>query len=185
MVQLDQREYDLQPPAVAVTRDSDGRQVVVGSEFRLTNLAQGGAYIGYQERDYDAAAFGDTDGLAYGANVDWFVTPLTTVIFTADQSVQETTVGGASGYDRQRLGVDVDHELMRNLILSGGASYGSNDFNSSPREDDLLGAHAGLLYLLNRNFDVGLRYTFEDRDSNVAAADYTRNVVAITLTGKL
>ena len=183
--QLDQREYDLQPPAVAVTRDSDGRQVVVGSEFRLTNLAQGGAYIGYQERDCDAAAFGDTDGLAYGANVDWFVTPLTTVIFTADQSVQETTVGGASGYDRQRLGVDVDHELMRNLILSGGASYGNNDFGSSPREDDLLGAHAGLLYLLNRNFDVGLRYTFEDRDSNVAAADYTRNVVAITLTGKL
>lgn len=183
--QLDQREYDLQPPVVGVTRDSDGWQVVVGSEFRLTNLAQGGAYIGYQERDYDEATFADTDGLAYGANIDWFVTPLTTVTFTADQSVQETTVGGASGFDRQVFGVNVDHELMRNLILSGGASYGNNDFNSNPREDDLLGASAGLLYLMNRNVDVGLRYTFEDRDSNVAAADYTRNVVAITLTGKL
>ncbi|MBC7102844.1 MAG: outer membrane beta-barrel protein [Parvibaculum sp.] len=183
--QLDQREYKEAPIPPAQVRDSEGMQVVVGSEFRLTNLAQGGAYVGYQERDYDAATFGDTDGLAYGANVDWFVTPLTTVIFTADQSVEETTIGGSSGYDRQRFGVDVDHELMRNLILSGGASYGSDDFNSSPREDDLIGASAGLLYLLNRNFDVGLRYTFEDRDSNDATADYTRNVVALTLTGKL
>lgn len=183
--QLSQIEYDQQPPAVAVTRDSEGWQAVVGTEFRLTNLAQGGAYIGYQERDYDNPAFADTDGLAYGANVDWFVTPLTTVTFRADQSVQETTVGGSSGYDRQSFGVNVDHELMRNVILSGGASYGNNDFNSSTREDDLIGAHAGVLYLLNRNFDIGLRYTFEDRDSNVAAADYTRNVVGITLTGKL
>lgn len=183
--QLDQREYDQQPPTVAVSRDSEGWQTVVGSEFRLTNLAQGGVYIGYQERDYDSPAFADTDGLAYGANVDWFVTPLTTVKFRADQSVQETTVGGSSGYDRQVFGIDVDHELMRNVILSGGASYGNNDFNSSAREDDLIGAHAGVLYLLNRNFDIGLRYTFEDRDSNVATADYTRNVVGITLTGKL
>lgn len=183
--QMDQREYDQQPPAVAFTRDSEGWQVVVGSEFRLTNLAQGGAYIGYQEREYDAAGFADTDGIAYGANVDWFVTPLTTVTFRADQSVEETTVGGASGYDRQIFGIDVDHELMRNVILSGGASYGNNDFNQSVREDDLIGAHAGISYLLNRNFDIGLRYTFEDRDSNIAAADYTRNVVGLTLTGKL
>lgn len=183
--QMDQREYDQQPPAVAFTRDSEGWQVVVGSEFRLTNLAQGGAYIGYQEREYDAAGFADTDGIAYGANVDWFVTPLTTVTFRADQSVEETTVGGASGYDRQVFGIDVDHELMRNVILSGGASYGNNDFNQSVREDDLIGAHAGISYLLNRNFDIGLRYTFEDRDSNIATADYTRNVVGLTLTGKL
>ncbi|HCX68990.1 MAG: hypothetical protein CMI61_09665 [Parvibaculum sp.] len=183
--QLNQIEYDQQPPVVAVTRDSDGWQAVVGSEFRLTNMARGGVYIGYQERDYDNPAFANTDGLAFGANVDWFVTPLTTITFKANQSVEETTVGGSSGYDQQEVGFDIGHELMRNLILSGGASYENNDFNSSAREDDLIGANVGVTYLLNRNFEIGLRYTFEDRDSNVATADYTRNVVGITLTGKL
>lgn len=183
--QLDQREYDQQPPVVATNRDSDGRQVVVGSDFSLTNLAQGGIYVGYREREYDNPAFSDTDGLAYGADVEWFVTPLTTVTFTADASVQETTVGGASGYDRQRVGVDVDHELLRNLIASGGLSYDMNDFNDSGREDDTLGARAGLIYLLNRNLDVELGYVFTDRDSNNPAFDYTRNVVGVTLTGKL
>lgn len=183
--QLDQREYDQQPPAVAFTRDSDGKQVVVGSEFRLTNLAQGGAYIGYQEREYDAAGFGDVDGLVYGASVDWFVTPLTTVIFTADAGVEETTVAGASGYDKQAFGVGVDHELMRNVILRGGVSYANNDFNDTARDDDILGARAGVVYLLNRNFDVELGYAFTDRDTNGAGFDYTRNVVGLTLTGKL
>lgn len=183
--QLDQRQYDQQPPAVPLNRDSDGWQAVVGSEFRLTNLAQGGVYAGYQEREYDDPTLANTDGLTYGANVDWFVTPLTTVTFTADASVQETTVAGASGYDRQQFGVDVDHELMRNIILSGGLSYANNDFNDSGREDDIIGASAGLTYLLNRNFDVMLGYTYTDRDSSAAGSSYTRNVVGLTLTGKL
>lgn len=183
--QLDQRDYDQQPPVVAFTRDSDGRQVVVGSDFRLTNLAQGGVYVGYQEREYDNPAFGDTDGLAYGANVAWFLTPLTTVTFNADASVQETTVGGASSYDRQTVGVVVDHELLRNLIASGGLSYDNNDFNDSGREDDIIGARAGLIYLLNRNLDLELGYVYTDRDSNNPAFDYARNVVGLTLTGKL
>lgn len=183
--QLDQRKYDQQPPIVAVNRDSDGRQIVVGSDFRLTNLAQGGVYIGYQEREYDSAAFGDTDGLAYGANINWFVTPLTTVAFKADSSVEETSVLGASGYDRQRFAVDVDHELLVNLILRGGASYENDDFNDSTREDDIIGAKAGVVYLLNRNLDLELGYRFTDRDSNNPAFDYTRNMVGLTLTGKL
>ncbi|ABS63520.1 conserved hypothetical protein [Parvibaculum lavamentivorans DS-1] len=183
--QLDQRKYDLQPPAVATNRDSDGRQIVVGSEFRLTNLAQGGVYVGYQEREYDDAAFGDTDGIAYGANVDWFVTPLTTIQFTADASVQETTVAGSSGYDRQQFGVGVDHELLRNLILRGALSYANNDYNDAAREDDIIGARAGLVYLLNRNLDLEFGYNYSDRDSSVPAFSYTRNIIGLTVTGKL
>ncbi len=183
--QLDQRKYDQQPPAVALNRDSDGWQVVAGSEFRLTNLAQGGLYVGYQEREYDDATLSDTDGIVYGANIDWFVTPLTTVVFSAKSSVEETTVGTASGYDEDRFGVSIDHELMRNVIVSGGASYTQDDFNDTPRQDDILGAHAGVKYLLNHNFDIGLGYTYTDRDSNATGFDYTRNVVGLTLTGKL
>jgi len=183
--QLDQREYDQQPPVVAISRDSDGAQVVVGSEFMVTNLVEGGAYIGYQEREYDAAGFADTDGLAYGANIDWYITPLTTISFNADASVEETSLVTASGYDRQAFGVGVRHELLRTLFLDAGASYTNNDYNNDPREDDVLGLSAGLTYLVNPHFDIGLGYTYTDRDSNNAAFDYTRNVVGLTLTGKL
>ncbi len=36
---LNQRDYDLNLPVVAVNRDSDGYAVVVGSDFRLSNLS--------------------------------------------------------------------------------------------------------------------------------------------------
>ena len=179
---IDQRRYD---NVYTLDRDSDGWAALVGSEFKLTRLAQGEVYVGYQERDYKASTLGSTQGLTYGANIDWFVTPLTTVKLTADSRVEETTVGTASGYDNQRVALGVDHELLRNLILRGRVSFANNDFNDNPRNDDIIGAGASVLYLLNRNFDVGLAYDYTNRDSNVTGFDYTRNIVALTLTGKL
>ena len=64
---------------MALNRDSDGWAVVGGSEFRLSNLAQGEVYVGYQEQSYDDPTLSDISGLAFGAGVDWFVTPLTTI----------------------------------------------------------------------------------------------------------
>ena len=117
--------------------------------------------------------------------MEWFATPLTTVTVSGDSRVEETTVGAASGYDRNSLSVNVDHELLRNVILSGGVSYTNNDFNDNPRNDDTTGATVGVKYLINRNFDLGLNYTYTNRDSNTAGFDYTRNVVGLKLTGKL
>lgn len=180
---FDQRRYDL--TTLAGNRDSDGWAALVGTEFKISRLTQGNVYAGYQERDYKAAALSSTEGLAYGIDVEWFATPLTTVTVSGDSRVEETTVGAASGYDRNSLSVNVDHELFRNVILSGGVSYTNNDFNDNPRNDDTTGASLGVKYLINRNFDLGLNYSYTNRDSNAAGFDYTRNVVGLTLTGKL
>ena len=179
---FDQRRYN---QSSASSRDSDGWAALAGTEFKITRLTQGNVYAGYQERDYKGAGLGSTQGLAYGLDVKWFATPLTTVTLSGDSRVEETTVAAASGYDRNSIAFNVDHELLRNLILSGGASYTNDDFNDDPRSDDVTGGHLGVKYLLNRNFDLGLNYNFTNRDSNAAGFDYTRNVIGLTLTGKL
>lgn len=182
---INQRDYDLEPPAAAVNRDSDGYAAVVGSDFRLSNLAQGEVYIGYQSQSYDSPLFSDIDGLSYGADVEWYATPLTTVTFSAASTVEETTTVGASGYLSQTGGVRIDHELMRNLLINARASYTNNDYEGVTRTDDILGAGLGLDYLVNRNFTLGLNYTYTDRDSDAAADSYTRNLIGLSLTGKL
>ena len=60
------------------------------------------------------------DGAAYAANVEWYATPLTTVSFSARRDVEETGAAGAATYLSSDLGLRVDHELRRNIILSGG-----------------------------------------------------------------
>lgn len=182
---INQRKYDQQPPAVALNRDSDGYAVVVGSEFRLTNLAQGGIYVGYHSQDYDDPTLPEIDGLAFGASVDWFVTPLTTVRFEAGSAIEETIAAGASGYTDNSVGVRIDHELMRNVIVGGAVNFANQDYEGIARDDDVTRAGLSVDYLLNRNFSLRLGYDYADRDSSVAGLDYSRNEVGLTLKAAL
>ncbi|MCE9649107.1 MAG: outer membrane beta-barrel protein [Parvibaculum sp.] len=182
---LNQRDYDLSPPAVLTNRNSDGYAVAVGSDFRLSSLAQGGIFVGYQSQSYDNSAFSDVSGLSYGADVEWYMTPLTTVTFNAAATVEETTSVGASGYLSQTVGIRVDHELLRNVLLNGRVSYSNDDYEGINRTDDIIRAGLGVDYLVNRNFTLSLGYDFANKDSDVAGVDYTRNQIGLTLTGKL
>jgi len=182
---INQREYDQTPPVVLTDRSSDGYSAVVGSDFRLGDLFQGGIYGGYQEQNYSSSLYPSIDGPSYGASVEWYMTPLTTVTFDADASIEETTTAGASGYFSQSFGVRVDHELLRNILLNARLSYATDDYEGVTRTDDTLRGGVGLDYLLNRNFSLGLDYAYTDKDSDQIGSDYKRNVVGITLTGKL
>ncbi|MDO8837349.1 MAG: outer membrane beta-barrel protein [Parvibaculum sp.] len=182
---LNQRKYDQQPPVVATDRDSDGYSVVGGAEFRVTNLVRGGVYAGYQEQSYDDPTLPEISGLSYGANLDWSVTPLTTIRLEAAATIEETTTVGASGYMAQSVGIGVDHELTRDVTVGARASYGNNDYEGVGRSDDIIRAGVGVDYLINRNFSVGLAYDYTERSSNVPGLDFDRNEVGLTLKAKL
>lgn len=179
---LNKRSYDTSVP---VDRNSDGYEAVIGSEFKLSALAQGEVYVGYQRQQYDASYYSATSGLAYGAKVNWFVTPLTTVRITAASTIQESIDPGASGYTSQKVGLGLDHELLRNLILSGDVAYENDDFGNISRKDDVTSGSVGATYLLNNFFAVGINYGIVDRSSNVSGADYTQNQIGFTLRGQL
>ena len=159
--------------------------MVAGSDFRISNLMQGGVFVGYQRQSYDDPTLTESSGVAYGANVEWYVTPLTTITFDAASTIEETTTVGASGYNAQTAGVRVDHELLRNVLLNGRISYEKDDYDGIARSDDKVRAGLGLDYLLNRNFTVGVGYDYVDNSSDVAGNEYKRNIVGLTLTGKL
>lgn len=181
---LNQRKYDQHPPVVALNRDSKGYAAVVGSDFRLSNLAQGGIYVGYQKQNYDDPTLSDISGLSYGADVAWFVTPLTTVTFNADSVINETTTA-ASGYLAQSVGARIDHELLRNLLLNAKVGYENDDYTGINRTDDIVSAGLGADYMLNRNFSVNVGYNYVNRNSSILGSDYSRNIIGLTLTGKL
>ncbi|MGB5948807.1 MAG: outer membrane beta-barrel protein [Parvibaculum sp.] len=180
---LNQRRYDIGMPIQ--DRDSKGYEAVVGSRFKLSTLASGEVYVGYQRQNYDATGLSDVSGLSYGANVNWYVTPLSTVRFNAASTIEESDLGGSSGYLRQVVGVGLDHELLRNVILRGDLSYENDDYKGTPRKDDYYGGGVGVSYLLNRFVAMGLDYDYTKRDSNAAGADYSRNRVMFTIRGQL
>ncbi|KQN00380.1 hypothetical protein ASE78_04495 [Sphingomonas sp. Leaf25] len=93
---------------------------------------RGAAGIGYTYRNYLAPRFNDASGISLQSRLDFFPTELTTVGVSLQRQIQDANLGNGSAFIDSRLGISVDHELLRNLILSANAirvrrSYLEND----------------------------------------------------------
>jgi hypothetical protein len=178
------REYDLSPPAVALARDSEGTQALVGANFELGALMRGEVGVGYITQEYDDPSFDELEGLGARAQVEWFPTQLTTVSLTGSRTVEDSGIPGSSGYLSTNLGAQVDHELMRNVILTGQVSYGQDEYEGVDRDDDRLNIGVGGTYLLNRYAGVTVAYSYFDQTSGGANGgnDFKVNKLGATLT---
>ncbi|HEY8572887.1 outer membrane beta-barrel protein [Phenylobacterium sp.] len=178
-------EYDRGASATNINRDSDGYQALVGVNFELGAVTRGEIGVGYLSQSFDDPSHGDIDGFGARAQLEWFPTQLTTVTLTGTRTIEDSPVPGAAGYLSTNLGARVDHELLRNVILSGYAGWGNDDYENIGREDrrNTLGVSA--TYLLNRN--VGLTVSFDRSKQDTrrgAGNDFEQNRVGATLTAQ-
>ncbi len=178
---INDRDYDRLQGASAFNRDSDGYEVVVGTEIDLTGIVFGEIFLGYREQEYDDPRFSNVSGMSAGGLVNWNLTGLTTVTAFLSRSIEETSIGGASGFFATTGGLNVDHELLRNVLLNANFSYTTNDYEEITREDDILNLGLGGTYLFNRYAQASLRYGYTRRDSNVTGGDYDNNRVGVNV----
>jgi hypothetical protein len=184
-----QRDYDAAVDDFGFNHDSDGWAVEGGLDFEVTRLLVGEIYGGYTEQSYDDAAFAPTDTFVYGAGLKWFPSLLTTVTLKAKRSIEESSVSilfaSASGYISDDVSLQIDHELLRNFIVWANAGYGQNDYQEILRNDDILTAGLGAIFLINNNLHLNASYRIVDRSSDDPFFDYSNNSFTLSLTGKL
>lgn len=178
-------DYDRKRDRAGFQQDSTGWGISIGTEVDFTGLLFGEASVGFIRRDYDDGDLDDINGPGASVNLTWNVTTLTSILFDASSAIVETTQFGASGNLRSTAGVEVQHELLRNLILIGRLGFQRDDFEGIDRTDHTFRARASARYLLNRNLSLDGGYEFATRDSDVRGADYDRHILRIALTGRL
>jgi hypothetical protein len=166
-------------------RDSSGFSLDGGLEFAMSHVLVGELSAGYTVRSYDDAAFAETAGLTVGAGLKWFPSMLTTISIDGVRSIEDTSIQDASGYVSTRALVAVDHELLRNVILSGRLGFENAEYQEISRNDDTLrGGISGRLLINNHmHFDAG--WDFVDRSSNDPGYAYTTGQFLLSLTGKM
>lgn len=181
---FNEREYDLSPPAVALLRDSSGYVLDAGADFDLGGLARGEVALGYLEQDFDDPVQPDIDGLSVTGLLEWFPTQLTTVTFNAGRSANDSAVSGAAGFLGTNFGVQVDHELRRNVILTGRIALSEDDYEGIDRTDERFDVTASVTYLLNRHVGMKASVNHFEQDSEGAAGnqDYELNRFIVSLT---
>ena len=182
-VRANERDYDLAPPNVPVLRDSEGYTVDAGADFDINGVARGVFGLGYTEQDYESAALPDVDGVSVDGLIEWFPTQLTTVTVQAVRDVRDAPFANSGGFFATSAGVNVDHELRRNVIVSAGLTLSEDDYQGLDRTDERFSVNAGVTYFMNRNVGVRGSWTYTDQDSSGADANqvFSRNVVGISL----
>jgi hypothetical protein len=166
-------------------RDSDGYKVIGGVRSDITGTLFGDIYAGVMSQNYKSAAYKDYDGATYGVNGYWNLSGLTTLTGNVAREVQETIAAGASNFVQTRARLNLDHELQRNIILSGLLGYATNDYSGIAREDDIWSLGAGMKYLFNQHFHAYANYTFTTQDSNVNANSYDQNKILFGIRAAL
>lgn len=161
------KDYDTN--VATQNRSSDGYVVGVGANFDLSDVARGDIQVGYMKQSYDIAAFKAISGFNANANVEWFPTQLTTLGLNASRSIQESTAAGSAGYIANTVGASIDHELMRNVLLSANYSYGKDAYKGVDRDDKRNNFSATATYLVNRRVGLFLTYNYLKQDSSGAA----------------
>lgn len=175
---VDERDYNNSPQF-----NSEGQAYMVGVSLN-TDLMRGEIQVGQFERDYAGIA-NTFDGLAIEGHLEWYVTQLTTVTLDARRDADDQ-IGAASGlpYTTEEYGLRVDHELLRNLILTGGMRAGNRDYVTIAREDEYTKWDVGADYMLNPHAAVRFRYQYDEVDSP-AYRNYEVNQATLGLTLRL
>lgn len=145
-------------------RDSKGYTVSGGVDFELTSLLRGDIAVGYLNEDKDDDFFADVSGLSVDAAVSWFPTRLTTVNFDGGRRVVDVGAFDSPSAVETRFRAGVDHELRRNIILSGYVGVSNYEYEETDRKDDNLEFGAVATYKMNKRVRWELFARNRERD---------------------
>lgn len=177
----DNRVYDNK----AFNRTNRGQTYTAGTTFDMSGKTKGEVYAGMADRNYSNSGLKDIDAAVWGGKVTWNASDLTSVIASVDRGIEETTIGGSSGFVNTDYRLGVEHALTRDILLKGNVGFANSDYEGNAgtqREDDVYTAGLGADYWFNRCLKAGIGYTYTDRSSNITGGDFSRNTVLVKLT---
>lgn len=179
-LRLSETEHDQNE---ASTRDSSTVTVDAGADFDLSNLARGEVAFGFTSRDFDDDVFEDTETASVDARVEWFPSGLTTVTVNATRVIDDAGLEFSGGFVATGLGAEIDHELLRNVIVSGQLSWRSEDYLDIDRTDDRTSVGVAAVWLANPRIGVrgSLDYVTQDSSGAAGIRDFSRSILGVSL----
>lgn len=180
--------FDARLDSAGLEQDSHGWGARGGVDVNFTDLLFGEAFAGVRQQSYEESEFDTETGFNFGVNLTWLPTLLTTVTLTGGSDFQPTSNDDSSSNYETEVGLRIDHELLRNVLIGAEAGYVRNDYENTDRTDNRFDAGADITYLINRHFSVGAAYNFSKRDADGDDAgdnEFDRNLFTLRVTAQL
>lgn len=174
------RDFD-ELDSTGADRDARAAGATIGLDSEITDLVHLNLDIGFIANDFEDSDFDNTVDLIFEGEAIWYATAMTTVKADASRRDISTSQAGASSKTQSGFGVEVQHELRRNVLLGAEARYINDDFREIDRNDDRAVFGLGAEYLLNNHVSVAADYRYEQRWSDEASEDFSRNLITLGL----
>lgn len=186
------RDYDSHGFGVTEQNDADFRwhRVNVGLTWDPEGKLKGELNLGYQWKDHDNAR--DFGGRLYenkntwiaGTRVSYTATATTTLTLTLVRALRESGGDTFEYFEDTGGSIGIIQALHYRLNLLANVGYSKNEYNQpvgNPRDQDNYIATIGFEYKLLEWLAAIGSYTYNRKDSNYAADEYTNNRVLVGL----
>lgn len=157
------RRYDFDLPE---RRDTNITEVLVGIEGDITPVIRGRLGVGYLEADFISNAIKDQKGIALDASVDFMVTELTTITAVARRELRNVAGVNSSSATGTTVRIGIDHEFLRNVIVSPSLAYDVADYVGSGRTAKLVIGDVTGRWLVSKRLRATGSLTYRRRDAS-------------------
>lgn len=157
-------------------RNSTGVVARAGADVEVTRLLTGTVSAGYADRHYADPRLPNLRGPTVDGALAYAVTPLTTITFSANTTLSETTLAGASGAISRQLSLQVDHRLFRNFTITGIATYQPNQYQGVPVTETYTQFTLKGLYAVTRDIQLIASASRQQLKSSLGQSSFTDNV---------
>jgi hypothetical protein len=104
-------------------------QFMAGIDFQTRGKLRFKGLVGYETRQYTASGAGSaTNSPVFAGEVIWNATGVTTVTLDANRQIADAVAGGSTTFTYTTVRAQVDHEVRRNIILTGYAQIQWADY---------------------------------------------------------
>jgi len=166
------------------TEDSTGYQVLFGFDYDDDTVWRYRVLLGGEARQF--AAFRSHNSFIVEAEASWTPSAMTTVSATLSRTIEDAAQEGVAGFTYTSARLRVDHEYLRNVILSAAIGLQRAEFLQGGGTQFGTVAGLGATWLANRNVHVSATFDMSGvsgarTQPGGSSGDYQRRLALLTV----
>jgi hypothetical protein len=183
VVRATDQRYTNQPSGQA-SENSTGYQALAGFDYDDNAVWRYRVLLGGETRQF-ASYRPHTDFIAE-MEATWSPSGMTTVHGTLSRSIEDAAQEGVTGFTYTVARLTIDHEYLRNVLLSASAGLQRADFLQGGGTQNGYSAGVGTTWLVNHQMRLSATYDLtgvagSHTTTTLVSGDYARQVMLLTL----
>ncbi|MPT47035.1 MAG: hypothetical protein E2598_01280 [Sphingobium sp.] len=164
--------------ATSANRNLRQWEMLAGISSDITSLIRGQIAVGYIIANFDDETKDTRRGLTADVQLDYLYSELTTFTLKGRRSVRNMASVSASAAFVTEVSLGVNHELLRNLILTGEGSYEVADYIDGTNVTKAWTARFRANWMVDRHLRVNGGVNWRKRDMGISVRPDYSNVMA-------